>query len=289
MELRQLTFFVAVADEVHFGRAAQRLHLAQPSVSQHIRRLERELGVLLLERNGRGVRLTPAGVAFYEEARFTLERADKAANVARQAARGETGLIPIGYFPPVCNAVLPTLVRGLRESWPHLTAYLRALDPIPLETSLRQGEVAVAFSDFPVEGPAIATMPVSKQPLVVSLPREHPLALSPSIWPVQLSEATLIISRPGWAPHLHSVITSIFELAGHLPRVIHEVDSTASWLLAVASGLGVTILPAAFAQHGGDQVVCRPLEACDTFIEIGVHWRHSARTPQVDALLRVIE
>src|SRR5687768_10910437 len=180
MELRHLRYFVAVAEELHFGRAAARLRVAQPALSQQIKQLERELGVTLLARTRRRVALTEPGRLFLTEARRTLAQAASAVEVARRAAAGHAGRLRIGHVDIALWGVLPTLVRVYRERYPGVALSLRETLPARQLAALRAGELDVGIGPPPTSGP-FETAPVSADPVLLALPSGHRLAAQESV------------------------------------------------------------------------------------------------------------
>src|SRR4029453_2884439 len=175
MELRHLRYFVAVAQELHFGRAAARLQVAQPALSRQIRDLEEEMALRLFERNRRRVALTAAGAAFLDEARSLLGHVERAVHTARRAARGEHGTLRIGYVPAVVYTGLPEIVRAFRKRLPGVAVQFKEMSP-PLQLEALLGErVDVGFVRGPVHEPALAAMTVLEEPLVAVLPSGHRL------------------------------------------------------------------------------------------------------------------
>src|ERR1700754_3252154 len=177
MELRHLRYFRAVAEELHFGRAAQRLHIAQPPLSQQIRQLEGELGVNLLTRSTRKVELTPAGAAYLKRAIAVLDAVDEAGRQARRIAEGIEGYLAIGCVGSATYSVLPRMVRALRDELPHVEIGIRGemLAPAQLE-ALRAGDIDIALLRPPVDDAAIRVEVLRRDRLIAALPAEHPLA-----------------------------------------------------------------------------------------------------------------
>src|SRR5262249_1900985 len=175
MELRRVRSFIAVAEELHFGRAATRVHIVQPALSRQIRALEEEMGLRLFERDRRRVALTPAGAVFLDEARALLEHVDRAVEAARRAARGELGSLRIGYVPAMVITGLPEIVRGVRKRFPGVEVRLREMDPALQVESLLGDRVDVGFARGPIHEPALATVTILEEPLVAALPSGHQL------------------------------------------------------------------------------------------------------------------
>jgi DNA-binding transcriptional LysR family regulator len=165
MQLRHLRYFVAVAEELHFGRAAARVHGAQPALSRQIRSLEEEMGLRLFERDRRRVALTAAGVAFLDEARFLLGHVERAVAAARRAERGELGLLRIGYVPAVVGTGLPEIVRAFRQRFPGVDVRLQEMNPALQVEGLLGKRVDVGFVRGPIDEPALAAQTVLEEPL----------------------------------------------------------------------------------------------------------------------------
>ncbi|MBV9229224.1 MAG: LysR family transcriptional regulator, partial [Chloroflexi bacterium] len=176
MELRHLHYFIAVAEELHFGKAAERLQMAQPPLSQQIRQLEDELGVQLFYRTKRHVQLTEAGHVFLQEARQTLIQAEQAIVAARRAGRGELGRLAIGFVGSATSDILPTLIRGFQERYPEVELLLRELTTAQQVRALQDGRIHVGILRPPVHDDTLRIETLFKEPLIVALPERHPLS-----------------------------------------------------------------------------------------------------------------
>ncbi len=242
IELRHLRYFIAVAEELHFGRAAQRLHIAQPGLSQQIQALESELGISLLARTRRRVELTAAGQVFLEEGRRVLAQLERAENLARRAATGEIGRLAIGGTESATWVVLPELLRAFRRRHPNVDLAIREMpSPLQLE-ALRNGEIDVGFVRPPVGTDGLVARTILEERLGVLLPKTHPLAKRAEIPIRALRDEPLVIhpSRPsGWADFMVSICRD----AGFEPRIGQEASETATAVSFVAAGLGLTIVP----------------------------------------------
>jgi DNA-binding transcriptional LysR family regulator len=242
MELRHLRYFVTVAAEMHFGRAAQRLIVSQPALSQQIRSLEGELGFKLFERNRRGVRLTPEGAAFLTEARAVVQQADHAAEVARALAKGGSGHLRLSQ--------LRTMPRGLPE---RVTAEFQRRHPgveiVPESGSteqnvdrLRSAQLDVAFVLAPLEdAPGVGCLEIAPEPIVVALPRGHPLSRRRRIRREQLADLPLVFhprhNSPGF---FDSLFSQVYGTA--TPNIVRTEPNEERMLLAVSEGAGITML-----------------------------------------------
>ncbi len=288
MELRQLTFFVGVADELHFGRAAERLYIAQPALSQHIRRLERELGVDLFDRGRRRIRLTPAGEAFYQEARRTLITAERARAVARQASRGERGRLEIVVgFTAYTNAVAELLWR-MRDDAPDLVPELVANDAVSVERELYEGDVSVAILDGPVNVPGTKSRVLAVEPLVAILSPGHPLTELESVTMTDLVAYPLIVASRASGPRVYARVASLVESCPG-DHDMSEARNAATLTLAPASGAVVGLSTRSLAERGRPHVVLRPIADPGSSVNVVVAWRDEAASPQLKVLLNALD
>ena len=271
MNLRQLQYFMAVAEEQHFGRAAARLHMAQPPLSQAIRNLERDLGVQLLHRTTRRVDLTAAGAAYLEQARAILSAVDDAGHLARLVAAGSVGRLAIGCVGSATYSLLPTLARGLAAELPGVDFAFRGEMLVPDEVSaLRSGEIDIALLRPPVADASIAVHHLRTERLVVALPAEHPLAARRRIAVRDLRGEPMIVHSARRDSVMSDVVLHLCRSAGFEPAVRHEVDETSTLVTLVAGGLGVAIVPEPVTalQLGG--VVYVPLSDREARTELAV-------------------
>lgn len=244
MELRHLRYFRAVAEELHFGRAAERLHIAQPPLSQQIRQLERELGVALLVRTTRSVELTAAGAAYLARAVRILDAVDEAGEQARRIAKGVEGQLAIGCVGSATYSLLPRLVRALGETLPGIEVSVRGemLAPAQL-AALAAGEIDLALLRPPVPQTGLITETVRRDRLLAALPAGHPLAGRHDLQVRELYDEDFIAHAGQGRSVMHSVLTAVCADAGFVPRLRHEVMETSTLVTLVAAGLGVAIVP----------------------------------------------
>ncbi len=259
MELRHLRYFLAVADELHFGRAATRLHISQPPLSQQIQQLEREMGVELFVRTHRRVRLTEAGRAFQPEARALLLRLDDATAGARRVARGETGALAVGFIASATYGLLPRLYRRFRERYPDVSLVLSELSTAEQVAALRAGQLHVGLARAPVGDEGLVAEPLAEEPLLAALPRGHPLAARPAIRLRELAGEPFVLfprqPRPGWI----DVVQGACLGAGFRPSVVQEALELSTAVTLVAAGIGVTLVPAPAGALRLEGVAYRPL------------------------------
>jgi DNA-binding transcriptional LysR family regulator len=244
MELRHLRYFRAVAEELHFGRAADRLHIAQPPLSQQIRQLERELGVTLLVRSTRRVELTPAGQAYLRRAVAILDAVKDAGEQAQRIAAGVEGRLAIGCVGSATYSLLPRLVRALREALPGVEVSVRGEMLAPAQiAALLAGEIDLALLRPPVEESGVMLETVRRDRLLVALPEGHELASRDQLRIGDLRDEEFVAHAGHGRSVMNSVLTAMCADAGFVPRVRHEVEETSTLVTLVAAGLGVAIVP----------------------------------------------
>jgi DNA-binding transcriptional LysR family regulator len=279
MELRHLRYFVAVAEELHFGRGAARLRVAQPALSQQIKQLEQELGVALLTRTKRRVALTEPGRLFLPEARRTLAQAAAAIDVARRAAAGETGRLRIGYVDAALWGVLPLVLGAYRERYPAVRLALRELLPAQQAAALRQGSIDVGIAPPPRAPAGIETVPVSEERVVLALPAAHPLAAQPEVALAALADEPWVLV-PGRTPsRLRELVLASCASAGFTPRVAQEARQLDALVALVSAGLGVTLVPHAAGRVPRAGVVYRPLRGADLRFPLVAAWARGGDPP----------
>jgi DNA-binding transcriptional LysR family regulator len=266
MELRHLRYFIAVAEEGHITRAAERLGMQQPPLSQQIRALERELDVQLLRRKPRGVELTEAGRALLADARAILAHIDHAFAATRRTARGEQGRIAVGFTSSApFHPFVPRVIRAFRESSPRITLTLEEGGTVELLEDLRHERIDAAFVRTQVADPMGVTInPLLEEAMLAALPSTHALATGgtadgPPLPLAALAAETFIVYRRRSGPGLYDAIFAACHAAGFSPLVGQEAPRIVSTLNLVAAGLGIAIVPASLQRMQMDGVVYRRL------------------------------
>lgn len=276
MDLRQLRYFVAVAEECHFGRAAQRLHMAQPPLSQAIRRLEEDLGVELLERTTRRVALTPAGERFLDRSRQILHEVDQAAREAARIAAGEIGRVVIGVVGSATYALLPPVARRLREEYPDIdfefTSEMLTADQV---SRLGDGTIDIALMRPPLATEGLLLRVLRSEPLVVALPESHPLASRDVLDLGELRDETFVTYPADRRSVLYDTFLAACEAHGFHPTHTVQVAQTSTIVVFVAAGIGVAVLPASAAHLRLEGVRFLPLGDTPS-VELAVGWRPGA-------------
>jgi DNA-binding transcriptional LysR family regulator len=271
MDLRQMRYFVAVAEELHFGRAAARLHMAQPPLSQQIRQLERDLGVDLLTRTTRRVALTQAGSAYLQRARRILADVDDAGHEARSVAAGSVGRLTVGCVGSATYSLLPTLARGLSEVLPGIDFAFRGEMLVPDQIrTLRSRDIDIALLRPPVTDTSITVQVLRREKLVVAIPDDHRLARRRKLTVGTLRDEPLIVHSSRKDSAMFLELDRLCRAAGFAPNIRHEVDETSTLVTLVAGGLGVAIVPEPVAALALGGVRFIPLAGRDTTVELGV-------------------
>ena len=289
MELRLLRYFTAVAEELHFSRAAARLHMAQPPLSQQIKRLEEELGVLLLTRTRRRVELTEPGRLFLASAQDILAQVDRAVAQVRSSARGELGRITLGMLSSVAfGDTLPEVLRAYRKRFPAVSIILQEMSAAEQLTALREERIQIGFLRPPVQEPELAATLFHREPLVAVLPAEHPLAGRRRIPLQALAGDPFIVVPRSQALGGRDLVVEACLGAGFSPRVAQEALELQSVIGFVAAGFGVSLLPrtARRLQHRGVAFVS--LAPPDVFIEIDAVHLAGNPSPLIASFLEVL-
>ncbi|MET9994878.1 LysR substrate-binding domain-containing protein [Streptomyces mutabilis] len=289
MDLRQLRYFVAVAEERHFGRAADRLHMAQPALSQAIRRLEADLGVELLHRTTRRVELTDAGRAYLTRTRAILADVDDAAHEARRVASGSVGHLSIGCVGSATYSLLPPLSRHLAAELPGVDFAFRGemLAPDQVE-ALRTGAIDVALLRPTVADSSLTVAPLRRDRLVVAVPADHRLAGRRQVRVADLRQVDLIVHSADRRSVMYDIVLGLFRDAGIDVHVRHEVGETSTLITLVAGGLGVAIVPEPVTALALDGVTYRPLVRPTATVDLAVAHRTDRTEPHLARTIEVI-
>lgn len=272
MEIRHLRSFVTLAEELHFGRAAQRLSIVQPALSMQIKLLEEELGVRLFERNRHSVMLTQVGAVFLPEARATLHQAAHAADIARASGRGESGRVRLGFVSSVLPEVLPTLVRTLHERFPQIELELKDMPGPDQASALKNGQLDFGLMRLPVVIPGIQTREVLQETYNVAVPADHPLAAYESVLPAALAPLPVYVLARRYAPGFYDELMQALNRQGVQLHIASELGEFTTMLALVAAGLGIGLLPANAGRALPAHVVARPLDLGSYRATTGLAW-----------------
>jgi DNA-binding transcriptional LysR family regulator len=271
IELRHLRYFLAVAETLHFSRAAKRLGIAQPPLSQQIKRLEQLLGHALFERTTRGVKLTLAGQLLAKRARSTLEKVDEDLSQVRRLGRGEEGTLTVGFSGSVMFTELPAAIQSYRRRYPKVELRLRELVTTAQIAALLNGTLDLAFlrDGDPTEGIRITTL--LKEKYVAVLPEAHPLAQRRSLTVKALEGEPFIMFARRKGPLAYDRTIACCERSGFRPNIVQDAPQWLTLVRLVAAGLGVSLAPACVARVAMPGAVYREMNApCRTSIDLGV-------------------
>ncbi|WP_338452793.1 LysR family transcriptional regulator [Niallia oryzisoli] len=273
MELRQIEYFIVVAEELHFGRAAKRLQMTQPPLSQQILQLERELGVKLFERSKRHVGLTNAGKVFLQEVRQILPQLEQAKAAALRAQMGMLGRLVIGFVGSATFDILPIIVREFQEQFPNVDLVLREMaTPMQIE-AFHKKEIDIGFVRTPVVDPLISLMSVNQETCIAVVPKLHPLAKCTSISMGDLStERFILVEREVWSSWYDDIITKCRD-AGFSPIIRQDVKEIQTAVGLVAAGLGISIVPRSTLNLHARDVAYVSIEGEAPHVEMSIAWR----------------
>jgi DNA-binding transcriptional LysR family regulator len=266
VELRQLRYFVAVAEERHFGRAAKRLRLSQPPLSAQIKGLEEELGVKLFQRSTRQVALTDAGRTFLERAEGILE----AIEAAKGADEGVRGRLEVGFISSATLGLLPPAIRLFRERFGGVEIELRELTSAQQIDALYAGEIRVGLVRLPLRAPGLRFEPLQEESFLVALPSGHPLEALESVPLEAMVDQPLIFFTRQLMPSLHAQIVELFQRVGAFPNVVQHAVHLQTIVGLVASDVGLAILPEPAERLSREGVVYRSLDAPDATSWVGL-------------------
>lgn len=293
MELRHLRYFIAVAEELNFSRAALRLHMAQPPLSKQIQDLEEELGVqMFVDRRRRPLELTPAGQVFLEEARLAVAQAEQAVKLTQRVHQGKLGSLTVGFTSSIANSVLPDILRlqrtHLREIqlvWRELTTYLQI-------QALHSNSLDIGFFHLPpevVEYSDLSFTTILAEPLILVLPETHPLAVLPEIPLKALAEEEFVLPIRQLVPSLADKMYHLCSQAGFIPKVTQEAMLMTTILGLVAGGVGVALLPANAQNLQRKGVVYRCIEGKTETVELVAVWRRNNSSQILHRFLEIIK
>jgi DNA-binding transcriptional LysR family regulator len=270
VELRQLRYFVAIAEEGSFSRAAVRLHVSQPPLSTQIKSLEEELGAPLLARTNRGVSLTPSGEVFYEEVRAILARLESARARALQAGRGDVGMLAVGFVSIADYGVLPPALKSFRAQFPLVEVQLHELTTDAQIRELRAARLDLGLGLAPVEEPDLEFTTILKEELVLAAPSDHPAASGEVIDLRRVAKASYIVPPRDIAPGLYDLTISRCRSAGFAPRIVQNARQMQTVIGLVSCGMGVALVPSSVRNLKRTGVRYLRLRGRPALIELGI-------------------
>lgn len=271
MDLRQLHYFVAVAEARSFSKAARQLHISQPPLSTQLKALEDELGVRLLDRSNRGVSLTAAGQVFFDEVRAVLARLERGKAMARNAGRGEVGTLSIGFVSIADYGLLPPTLKEFRSRYPGVEVQLHELTTDAQIREIRASRLDLGIGLGPIDAADLSFDPVSREALVLAAPTGHPLTRHGKAVDLGLlANESFIIPPRDIAPGLFDLIINQCRIAGFRPRITQQARQMQTVISLVASGMGFALVPASVQNLKREGVQYWPLRGTAATVELGI-------------------
>lgn len=272
MELRHLRYFLSVAETLNFSRAAEHLHIAQPALSKQVRNLEELVGAKLFNRTKHHVTLTPAGVAFREQAILILEQARRAAHIARRVAGGEIGRLSIGFVGSASYSFLPWTLRAFHQRYPDVELALREMDAPTQIASIRDGSIDIGFLRLPVNDPHVTFETIFQERFIVALPAEHRLTDLNTVSMYDLVDEAFVMFPDRAGSGFRAQISEFCQSFGFLPCISQEAAPMQNVIGLVGAGLGISIVPESVTKIQMPEVVYRPISEMLPPASIALAW-----------------
>ena len=285
MDLRQLSYFVAVAEELNFSRAATRVHITQPPLSRQIAKLEKELQALLLIRSAHGVELTQAGTALLNEARRLLSMAEAIPSVVTRAKRGETGSLRIGFVGSTIYTSVPLLLTRFRQLFPHVAVSVQQLTVAKQTVMLKTREIDVGIIRQSFSDAKLATRSLFREGVVVAMPAYHPLASHKTISLRKLVNEEFVFFSRSEAPVIHDQLVRMCESSGFTPAIVQEAYPMSTVVGLVGAGVGIAFVPESMQRLNVQNVVYRDLRGAKAKTEIFLAWSVDNDSPTLKGFL----
>ena len=284
--IRHLWLFLAVAEEQNFGRAAKRLGMSQPPLSEQIQVLEQALKVKLFDRSRRGAKLTPVSAAILPAVRKFAEQLERLELAVEEAVAGQSGVLTIGAISTAMFDVLPGLIEQLKNDYPHLTVSVREIDSVEAVPALETSDIDLAFARLDGDlGASIKSLPLLEDRLVVAMAADHPLASRSRINLSSLANEPLVMFSRKVSPVYFDNLIATCKASGFSPRVLHEVRSVASQIAFVSYGQGIALVPASLKKLAPANVVFRSLSQKLNVVTTAVAWNAERANPLIDEII----
>jgi DNA-binding transcriptional LysR family regulator len=281
MELRHLRYFIVLAEELNFSRAAERLQMAQPPLSQQIRALENELGLQLFDRTTRPLQLTPAGQVFLEKTRQVFTQVEQAKVLAKRASRGEIGQLRVGINTSIANSILPDILRTFCDRFPEVEVVLQEQASYQQLQKLCDRHIDVGFvnlhhlQQIDENDDTLSFVSILQEPFVIVLPESHPLAQQTQVSLTALADELFILPPPHLPSGLYDQIVSLCQHVGFSPKVKQEATWMSTVLSLVAGGVGISLLPANAQNLKRTGVVFRLIQEQSPIFQMAMVWRRN--------------
>jgi len=288
MEVRQMRYFLAVAETLHFHHAAELLHLSQPSLSQQIRQLEEELGLSLFERNQRKVRLTAAGEALVPRLKMLLASLDEAIGVTQRVHKGIAGPLNMGFVSTALVGKLPGAMKELQAQYPEIELQLRECEPNEQIAQILQGNLDIGFVHARLEQKALATQILQRDMLMVALPEEMATE-DESVELGTLAQYTSILPSPFTAFGFYDHVMRAYEMAGVKPRKTIYTNLITGGISLVAAGMGISVVPQSFEQLRVPGVCYRKLAQTPPAVELLAVWKRENSSRQLARFVEILK
>ena len=288
MELRHLRYFITVAEELNFSKAALKLYTAQPSLSQQIKDLEEDVGVKLLNRTKRKVELTEEGAVFLEQARLTLAQADKAVAMARQVSQAKQKMLRIGFVPVAEMKIFPFVLPNLRVQNPELKIELLSLNNTEQMKMIKKGELDITFTRHNINSDEIESQFVLREPLIFILPKDHPLAKYERIPVKALNGIDFIIPSAEASYNLHHLIVDFAKQHNIELNIVQKADNILFNINSISIGLGCTILPSYVASLTMENTVIRPLDVELPHLDLYISYCKNSHSAAVHKFMELL-
>ena len=284
--IRHLWLFLAVAEDQNFSRAAKRLGMSQPPLTEQIQALEQSLRVQLFTRSRRGAQLTAAGAAILPAVRKFADQLERLELAVHEAVTGHAGVLTIGAITSAMIDVLPPLIARFKQDHPLITVSVREIDSAEAIPALEAGDIDIAFARLEGSlGRHLQSMPLSEDRLAVAMPKDHPLAASDAIDLKALADETLVMASRDVSPVYFDYLVGLCKTSGFAPRIVHQVRSVSSQVAFVSCGQGIALVPTSMDKLAPENVLVRPLQPEVKVVTTAMAWHGVNSNPLVDAMI----
>lgn len=284
--IRHLWLFLAVAENQNFSRAAKRLGMSQPPLTEQIQALEQSLRVQLFTRSRRGAQLTAAGAAILPAVRKFADQLERLELAVHEAVAGHAGVVTIGAITSAMIDVLPPLIERFKQDHPLITVSVREIDSAEAIPALEAGDIDIAFARLEGNlGRHLQSLPLSEDRLAVALPNDHPLSASDSISLKSLADETLVMASRDVSPVYFDYLVGQCKASGFAPRIVHQVRSISSQVAFVSCGQGIALVPTSMGKLAPKNVLIRPLSPEVKVVTTAMAWHSERKNPLVDAMI----